>query len=60
MNPITVLAFLLGINGPAATAPAKPHVEQPAEVKETKVPDGDQGVYKGGMDGEGRGGWDRN
>jgi len=60
MNPITVLAFLLGINGPAPTAPAEPQLEQPSAVKETKNPAGQQGVAKGGMEGEGRGGWDRN
>ncbi len=60
MNPITVLAFLLGINGPAPTAPTKPQEAQTPALEETKVPMGRPGVEKGGLSGEGRGGWDRN
>lgn len=60
MNPITVLAFLLGINGPAPTAPAKQQLGRTPAVKESNVPVDQPGVTKGGMDDEGRGGWDRN
>ncbi len=58
MNPLTFLAFVLGINGNTPATP--PQQQQQTTVKETTKPADQPGAPKGGNDGEGRGGWDRN
>ncbi|GEM_PF-2261948 len=58
MNPLAFIAFLMGINGGTPAMPAQSQKQE--TVKERTKPTNDPGTPKGGSDGAGRGGWDRN
>ena len=60
MNTIAFLAFVFGINGTAPATPSPVQTQTPVAAQENEKSSVNHGVAKGGNDGEGRGGWDRN